>query len=289
MPRPHPPPRVTPCASGSRRGSGHRTSTAARGSRSSTSWRRCGRCRRDPRSTSTASADRATTRRRHAVPPGSAERQRGAAGRRRRRRDRGRRWPTPTSCTPTPGTPTPPGCFASPRARRPARRHRALPRAAPAVEGRPARRRLPAVVLGGADGVPRRATRSSRSATGCGPTSSTPIPSWTRRGCTSSATASTPRPTGRSTAPDVVRGLGVDPDRPYALFVGRITRQKGVMPPAGRRRAAAAGGPAWSSAPAPPTPRASGSRWPTRSRSCRPGAAASSGSRRCCPARSWCR
>ncbi|CAA9209353.1 MAG: Glycogen synthase, ADP-glucose transglucosylase [uncultured Blastococcus sp.] len=29
--------------------------------------------------------------------------------------------------------------------------------------------------------------------------------------------------------PDVVRGLGVDPDRPYALFVGRITRQKGVM------------------------------------------------------------
>jgi alpha-maltose-1-phosphate synthase len=29
--------------------------------------------------------------------------------------------------------------------------------------------------------------------------------------------------------PDVVRSLGVDPDRPYALFVGRITRQKGVM------------------------------------------------------------
>jgi starch synthase len=28
--------------------------------------------------------------------------------------------------------------------------------------------------------------------------------------------------------PDVVRNLGVDPDRPYALFVGRITRQKGV-------------------------------------------------------------
>ncbi|MFW3172758.1 glycogen synthase [Geodermatophilus sp. CPCC 206100] len=28
--------------------------------------------------------------------------------------------------------------------------------------------------------------------------------------------------------PDVVRSLGVDPGRPYALFVGRITRQKGV-------------------------------------------------------------
>ena len=29
--------------------------------------------------------------------------------------------------------------------------------------------------------------------------------------------------------PDVVRDLGVDLDKPYALFVGRITRQKGVM------------------------------------------------------------
>ena len=30
-------------------------------------------------------------------------------------------------------------------------------------------------------------------------------------------------------SPDVVRALGVDPDRPYALFVGRITRQKGLV------------------------------------------------------------
>jgi starch synthase len=30
-------------------------------------------------------------------------------------------------------------------------------------------------------------------------------------------------------APEVVRALGVDPDRPYALFVGRIARQKGVV------------------------------------------------------------
>ncbi|WP_040337218.1 glycogen synthase [Candidatus Blastococcus massiliensis] len=29
-------------------------------------------------------------------------------------------------------------------------------------------------------------------------------------------------------APDTVRALGVDPGRPYALFVGRITRQKGL-------------------------------------------------------------
>jgi starch synthase len=30
-------------------------------------------------------------------------------------------------------------------------------------------------------------------------------------------------------SPDTVRALGVDPDRPYALFVGRITRQKGLV------------------------------------------------------------
>ena len=41
--------------------------------------------------------------------------------------------------------------------------------------------------------------------------------------------------------PDVVRALGVDPDRPYALFVGRITRQKGVMHLLRGRRAAARG------------------------------------------------
>lgn len=29
-------------------------------------------------------------------------------------------------------------------------------------------------------------------------------------------------------SPDTVRALGVDPERPYALFVGRITRQKGL-------------------------------------------------------------
>ena len=29
--------------------------------------------------------------------------------------------------------------------------------------------------------------------------------------------------------PEVLRSLGVDPDRPYVLFVGRITRQKGII------------------------------------------------------------
>ena len=32
----------------------------------------------------------------------------------------------------------------------------------------------------------------------------------------------------RIEAPDVVRGLGIDPDRPSVVFVGRITRQKGL-------------------------------------------------------------
>lgn len=34
------------------------------------------------------------------------------------------------------------------------------------------------------------------------------------------------RPIGR---PDILRRLGVNPDRPYVLFVGRITRQKGII------------------------------------------------------------
>jgi starch synthase len=33
---------------------------------------------------------------------------------------------------------------------------------------------------------------------------------------------------GRDERPDVVRGLGIDPDRPSVVFVGRITRQKGL-------------------------------------------------------------
>jgi glycosyltransferase involved in cell wall biosynthesis len=33
----------------------------------------------------------------------------------------------------------------------------------------------------------------------------------------------------RVEAPDVLRKHGVDPDQPYVLFVGRITRQKGII------------------------------------------------------------
>ena len=90
-------------------------------------------------------------------------------------------------------------------------------------------------------------------------------------------------------APDVVRALGVDPDRPYALFVGRITRQKGVDAPARGRRAAAARRRAGALRRCRRHPGRARSRSPTPSPSCRPAAAASSGSRRCCPASSSCR
>ena len=53
----------------------------------------------------------------------------------------------PTSCTRTPGTRTAPG-HREAAARHPARRDRAQPRAAAAVEGRAARRRLPGLVAG---------------------------------------------------------------------------------------------------------------------------------------------
>ncbi len=53
-------------------------------------------------------------------------------------------------------------------------------------------------------------------------------PSWTRTRCTSSTTASTPRLYAPDRDTDVLERHGVDPDRPYVVFVGRITRQKGV-------------------------------------------------------------
>ena len=46
--------------------------------------------------------------------------------------------------------------------------------------------------------------------------------------CRSSTTASTPSCGRPMPDPDRVRALGVDPDRPSVVFVGRITRQKGL-------------------------------------------------------------
>ena len=140
-------------------------------------------------------------------------------------RDRQRR----RCCTRTPGTPTWPGTSAScctasrtwsPRTRS-SRTGRGRPSSSAAATGsRPGRRRPPT----------RRPTPIiAVSATACARTSWTATRRWTRPGCTSSATASTPRSTAPTDGTDVAAtGKGVDLDAPIASFVGRITRQKGV-------------------------------------------------------------
>ena len=61
-------------------------------------------------------------------------------------------------------------------------------------------------------------------------------PASTPAGCTSCTTASTPSSTSPTTAPTCWSASGIDPDRPSVVFVGRITRQKGLpLPAAGRR------------------------------------------------------
>ena len=119
-------------------------------------------------------------------------------------------------------------------------------------------------------------------------TSSTPTPSSTRPGCTWSATASTPRPTGPIADPDVVRvARASTPTGPYALFVGRITRQKGVDAPARRRRAAAGGRRQLVlCAGAADTPGRAAAGRRRGGRAAGAPRAASSGSRRCCRASS---
>ncbi len=82
--------------------------------------------------------------------------------------------------------------------------------------------------------------------------------------------------------PDVVRGLGIDPDRPSVVFVGRITRQKGLPYLLARGQAAAARGAARAlrrRARHPRDPRRGAGR---RRRRCRRSATASSGSSSCC-------
>ena len=87
-------------------------------------------------------------------------------------------------------------------------------------------------------------------------------------------------------APDRDTGVllrhGVDPGRPYVVFVGRITRQKGLVH---LLRAARSFAPAPSScsARAPPTPPRSPPRSRRWSRSYGATGRGSSGSRRCCP------
>ena len=106
----------------------------------------------------------------------------------------------------------------------------------------------------------------------------------TRTGSGWSTTASTPSSTPPTAAPTCSTGYGIDPDRPSVVFVGRITRQKGLpyllraarsLPPDGAARAAA---------PARRTPPeiAAEVDGAGRRAAARP-ATAWSGSRRCCP------
>ena len=72
---------------------------------------------------------------------------------------------------------------------------------------------------------------------------------------------------------ELVRALGIDPDRPSVVFVGRITRQKGLPVPAARRAAAAAGGAARAVRRRPRHPGDPRRGRRRSSRSCRPSAA----------------
>ena len=111
----------------------------------------------------------------------------------------------------------------------PARCHGPLPRAAPAVEGRAARRRLPAVVLGRADRV-RGCGRGDRGqCRDADATSWTPTPASTRTRCTWCENGIDTEEFAPDTGTDIVTELGIDLDRPTVVFVGRITRQKGLI------------------------------------------------------------
>ena len=80
-------------------------------------------------------------------------------------------------------------------------------------------------------------------------------------------------------------GFGIDPDRPSVIFVGRITRQKGLAHLL-RPRPASTPRCSWSSARARRTPRRSRPRPRRRSSGCPRPARACSGSARCCRATS---
>ena len=142
------------------------------------------------------------------------------------RRGRRRRGPQPHVVR---ATRRPPGPAA---VRHPARHDRPQPRAAAPLEGRAARRRLRESPRGASGPRSRPPTRCRRLARACARTSSAATRPSTPTACTWSTTASTPTSTGptRHRRPGAPRRR---PARPSVLFVGRITRQKGVRPAPG--------------------------------------------------------
>ena len=165
-----------------------------------------------------------------------------------------------------------------------ARVDRAQPRAAAPVEGRAARRRLRAELVGRAHRSRGRGRRRRRQRRRCAATSCAATRPSTPTGCTWCTTGSTPTSGRRCTSPTGSAALGVDPDRPSVVFVGRVTRQKGLPHLLRAAAATAPGGPAGAvrRRPRHPGDRRRGRRaW---SPSCAPHATAWSGSGRCCRA-----
>ena len=129
-------------------------------------------------------------------------------------------------------------------ARDPACRHHALAGASAAVEGRAARRRLRALVVGG-EGVDRGRGRGhrrvGRDARGRSVELSGRRPG---QGARRSTTASTPSSTPPTRPPTSSSATASTPSKPSVVFVGRITRQKGVPVAAAGGGAPRPGGPA---------------------------------------------
>ena len=104
------------------------------------------------------------------------------------------------------------------------------------MEGRAARRRLRAVVLGRAD-RDRGGRRGDRGVgAGCATTCCAATRPSTPTGCTSSTTASTPRSTSPTAAPTCWSGSGIDPDRPSRGLRRADHPAEGPAAPAARGR-----------------------------------------------------
>ncbi len=114
------------------------------------------------------------------------------------------------------------------RVRDPARRHRPQPRADAPVEGRAAGRRLRALELLRANGARATPTRSSPSRTSTAATYSPCYPDRRPGRVSVIYNGIDTDEYAPDATTDVLERYGVDPEAPSVVFVGRITRQKGL-------------------------------------------------------------
>ena len=121
------------------------------------------------------------------------------------------------------------GLLVAPRLRHPAGAHGPLAGAAAPVEAGAARRRLRRQQLGRADGASRRPTRSSPSASGTRDDVLRLFDVARRARARHPQRDRSPTSTSPTRPTDALERHGVDPSVPYVLFVGRITRQKGIV------------------------------------------------------------